>query len=187
MAKCLSSWEKELPGYEIKRWDESTSPMRFQYLQTAARNKKWSNMSNFVRLFSVFAEGGIYLDTDVEVLKPFGVLLEAPAFLGCEAKDPRVNTAILGAEQGHPFLLKVMSSLVSSFTGEEYSNHSGPNLATRVLFDSGLRQYSDEPQLIGDVMVCPTRYFYPYYYGETFHPTCITPDTYAIHHWAKRW
>jgi len=50
-------------GIRSQKWDESNSPMRFDYMQNAARNRKWSNMSNFVRLYSLFAEGGIYLDT----------------------------------------------------------------------------------------------------------------------------
>ena len=187
MAKCLASWRTHLPAYEIKKWDETNSPMRFEYLEMAARNQKWSNMSNFVRLFSLFAEGGIYLDTDVEVVKPLDGLLGAPAFLGCEVKDPRVNTAVLGSERGHPFLLRTLSRLIANFNGTEYSNESGPNLATSVLFDCGLRDYSESPQLFGEVLVYPTRFFYPYYFGEKFHPDCITPETCTIHHWAKQW
>ena len=187
MSQCLASWGKYLPDYQLRLWNESNAPMRFDYLQNAAHYQKWSNMSNFVRLFSLFAEGGIYLDTDVEVVKPLDDLLKAGAFLGCETRDPRVNTAILGAERGHPFLLRTLARLVSSFNGEEYSNHSGPNLATSVLFDLGLHGYSDSPQTIGSVVVYPIRFFYPYYFGETFHPSCITPETYTLHHWAKRW
>jgi hypothetical protein len=161
--------------------------MRFPYLQMAARHQKWSNMSNFVRLYSLSAEGGVYFDTDVEVVKPLDDLLAAPAFWGCESKDPRVNTAVLGAEAGHPFLFETLSRLVATFTGTEYSNQSGPMLATSVLFQKGCPGYSESPFRMRDVMVYPTRFFYPYYFGETFHPECITPETYTIHHWAKRW
>lgn len=187
MSRCIASWHQYLPDYEIKRWDENNSPMRFEYLQSAARDQKWSNMSNFLRLFALFAEGGVYLDTDVELVKPFDDLLAAPAFLGCEAKDPRANTAVLGSEPGHPILFKMLSRLISSFKGDELSNKSGPLLATSVLFEAGLKGYSDAPQLVADVVVYPTRYFYPFYFGEKYHPSCVTPDTYTVHHWMKRW
>jgi len=71
----------------------------------------------------------------VEVLKPLDPLLQAPGFLGCEVKTPRVNSAIFGCERGHPFLFQTMNRLVSNFTAEEYSNQSGafacPQLGTK--------------------------------------------------------
>jgi mannosyltransferase OCH1-like enzyme len=187
MTKCRRSWKRKLSCYQIKRWDESNAPMRFAYMQTAARNRKWANMSNFIRLYALYAEGGIYLDTDVEVLKSFDDLLHGPAFLGCETKDPRINNAVFGAERGHPLLLRMMSALVCSFSGLEPANESSPDLTTRMLRDLGLKTYAEQPQRVGDVFVYPTRFFYPYFYGERFRPGCITADTYAIHHWEKKW
>ena len=187
MQKCFQSWKTVLPGYEIKKWDERNSPMLFGYLKKAARYRKWANMSNFVRLYALFAEGGIYLDTDVEVIKPFDRLLGFPAFLGCESKKPRVNNAVFGAVPGHPFVLRMMCSLVASFAGTEPANHSSPELTTRLLAERGLTSYSETTQVIANVAIFPVQYFYPCYMGETFRPERVTSETFALHHWAKRW
>jgi mannosyltransferase OCH1-like enzyme len=187
MESCLLSWKKLLPDYEVKRWDEKNSPMLFGYLQRAAKHKKWANMSNFVRLYALFAEGGIYLDTDVQVVKSFDSLLGFRAFLGCESKDPRVNNAVFGSEPGHPFVLRMMCALFSSFSGQEPANESSPILTTRLLIERGLKGYSETTQIVANVAIFPVRYFYPFYLGEVFRPACITPDTYTLHHWAKSW
>jgi mannosyltransferase OCH1-like enzyme len=187
MTDCLASWVRFLPGYTIKRWDEANSPMGLTYLTTASRMRLWANMSNLVRLHALITEGGIYLDTDVEVLRPFDELLTLPSFVGCENKSPRVNNAIFGAEKGHPFVTRMRQALLTNFTGTESADKSSPVLTTRLLQEMGLDRYSERPRMVGRVMVFPTDYFYPYYVNEQFSPACITPNTYTAHHWAKSW
>ncbi len=67
--KCLDSWKKYMPDYEIILWNETNSPMSDPYMQKAYQEKKWSNLSNYTRLFAIQNIGGWYFDTDVEVLK----------------------------------------------------------------------------------------------------------------------
>jgi hypothetical protein len=184
---CLASWRNILPDYEIKRWDESNTPMDIPYLQNAAANGKWANMSNLVRLHALVNEGGIYLDTDVEVIKSFDDLLFLPAFVGCESKTPKVNNAVCGSRPGHR-LFKVMASVICrNYPGNENANEAAPELLTHLLRNRGLTSYPETPRLIADVMVLPIQYFYPLHFGEVFRPQCVTPDTYTIHYWEKRW
>lgn len=187
MQKCLASWPRVLPGYTIKRWDERNAPMRFPYLRTAAAQQKWSNMSNFVRLYALFSEGGIYLDTDVEVIRSLDDLLGLPAFLGCESREPVVNNAVYGSEAGHPFLLQMLSELTRDFDGLERSCESGPGLTTRLLSRLGLVAYQETQQTVADVVIFPTQYFHPFHYDESFQPECLTPSARTIHHWQKSW
>jgi mannosyltransferase OCH1-like enzyme len=161
--------------------------MKFPYLLRAAKGRKWANMSNLVRLYALFTQGGVYLDTDVEVIKPFDDLLKLPAFLGCEADEPRVNNAVYGSEPGHPFLFQTMHALMETYDGLEAANWSSPMLTTRLLREHGLKGYRKTPWRVADVVIFPTPYFYPYYFGQTFTPECITRQTYTIHYWQKRW
>jgi mannosyltransferase OCH1-like enzyme len=187
MRKCLASWGRLLPDYQIRCWDEQTSPMDSDYLKRAWQHRKWANMSNFVRLHALLTVGGIYLDTDVEVVKSFDDLLCLPAFLGCESRVPKVNNAVYGSEAGHPFLWKARSQLITDFDGTERANESSPNLMTRLLLQSGLGGYQESPQLVADIVVFPTRFFYPFHFKENFTDECITSDTYCVHYWQKTW
>ena len=75
--KCIASWKKYCPDYEIKRWDEKTFDVnQNKYCKQAYECKKWAFASDFVRLYVLYNEGGIYLDSDIEVLKNFDDLLK---------------------------------------------------------------------------------------------------------------
>lgn len=184
---CKESWTRILPEYEIRRWDERNSPMHIAYMRNAAAHQKWANMSNYVRLHALVAEGGIYLDTDVEVIKPFDDLLNTPAFVGCESKTPKVNSAVCGSMSGHPLFKGMLSVIERRFPGDENANKTGPELLTFLLHNRGLTEYFETPRSIANVVVFPIRYFYPFHFTGSFTPRCITPDTYTIHHWEKRW
>lgn len=100
---CIKTWEK-LEGYTIKRWDESNFPFeKYPFAKKAYENKKWAFVSDVARLHAVYTEGGIYLDSDVEVLKSFDDLLEYDGFFGIE--DSRmISNAIMGGKKGNPLI-----------------------------------------------------------------------------------
>ena len=119
--RCLESWRRLLPGYELKLWDESNSPLGEWYPAEAARRGYWSRLSNYVRLHAVLTEGGIYLDTDVELLRPFDPLLHHDCFLGFQQEPEAgdwVNTATFGARPGHPFCRRLLEFIVESLRQE---------------------------------------------------------------------
>lgn len=95
----IDGWKKLMPDYEIMLWNEANSPMHLPYLQAALRYKKWANLSNFVRIYALHQHGGIYMDTDMEVLKTLEPFRKCGSFLGFELgekdnKEIVINNAI---------------------------------------------------------------------------------------------
>jgi hypothetical protein len=186
----IEGWRRHCPDYDIRRWDETNSPLDIGYVCRALELENWANASNYVRLFAVERDGGIYLDTDVEVLKSLDSVLVNRCFFGWQnpAKlKSGINNAVFGAEKGHPFIRQLMDDLLAHFDGSETADLSSPRLVTRLLMEKGLTQYSASVVPVGDITVYPRSYFYPYLFNEEFTPECITPDTCCIHHWRMSW
>ena len=132
---CLASWEKYCPGWRIKEWNEENIPVRlFPYLKEAYENKKFSNVSNFIRLYAIYNNGGIYMDTDVELIKNLDGFLSESCFFSFEPESSlSVNDAIMGAVKYHPFIKEMIEELVLRFNGLEESYLSGPALTTDLI------------------------------------------------------
>lgn len=185
--RCIDSWRRVMPDYQIKEWNETNSPLENAYCQRAYAKESWSRLSNHVRLHALFTEGGIYLDTDVEVIKSFDPLLHHQCFLGFQVREEQidwVNTAVLGAQPGHLFLERGME-LIQELFAETGEFHRSPKVTTAILREMGLRQYG--LQEIKEVTVYPAEYFYPYPWTSKFSPDCIKENTYCIHHWEGSW
>ena len=185
--RCLKSWARVMPDYQVREWNEDNSPMDSPYVQHAYKEKAWAFLSDYVRLHALFSEGGIYLDTDVETIKPFDPLLDDKCFTGFQlqpADTDWVGTAVMGSEPGHPFIERWKGRMVALFeqTGEF---HRSPAIATEVLRGMGLERYG--LQYVSGVRLYPVEYFYPFTWFERFSPRRIKRDTYAIHHWAGSW
>lgn len=183
----MDSWHKVLPDYTIKAWDETNSPLDNDYCRAAYAQKQWSKVSNYIRLHALYTEGGIYLDTDVEVLKSFEPLLGHKCFVGFQVKEDQVdwvNNAIIGAQHGHQFIQRYMKLTQQLFkeTGVFYRS---PTVATKLLKEMGLEKYG--LQEIQGVSIYPIESFYPYPPFERFSSDCITKSTYCIHHWEATW
>jgi mannosyltransferase OCH1-like enzyme len=177
-----------LPDYQVQEWNEANSPLAANsYTRAAYREKLWSRLSNYVRLHVLYREGGIYLDTDVEVIRSFNPLLAHKCFLGFQQQEEQtdwVNGAVLGAQAGHPFLKRCMELTEQLFEAEGEFYRS-PAIITMALKEAGLNAYCQ--QEINDVTVYPAEYFYPYPWFGRFAPECITANTYSVHHWAGSW
>ena len=113
--QCLESWQKLLPDYQLMLWDTRQIDVHSnQWLEQAYQNRKWAFAADYIRLYALYNYGGIYLDSDVEVLKPFDALLDRTYFFGREHTPDRIENqdsieaATMGAEKGLPFLKKVM-------------------------------------------------------------------------------
>ena len=186
----IRGWKEKMPDYQLMLWNEHNSPMHLPYLQAALQYKKWANLSNFVRIYALFHHGGIYMDTDMEVIKPLDKFRQHGCFLGLELGDQDnkeiiVNNAIFGAEKGHPFVVRCMEFYLNYFDGRDSALDSSPYLVTRLLKEAGLKQYGRQ-QLAG-VDLYPRTYFYPYHITEKFHPDCVKDQTHTIHHWGYSW
>jgi mannosyltransferase OCH1-like enzyme len=184
--KCIESWKNYFPDYDLILWNEDNIDFSNEYIQNAYKNCKWSNVSNYMRVFALKEYGGIYFDTDFEVIRKFDFLEELNCFIGFETdRDLVVNNAIMGATKSHHFINDCFDLITSDFDGLELSNLSGPVLATRVLESYG--PLVKEMQVINDVHVFPRDYFSPYDYDKSFCFSDLTEHTYGIHHWQMSW
>jgi hypothetical protein len=182
----IEAWRTMLPDWTIMAWTNDTMTSSSKYVRYAFSVGAWNRVSDYMRMDALCRFGGIYLDTDVELVKSPEALLGDHAFLGFQRKDSSaeaVNGAIFGAEQGH--WLPMEDEEMDGRT--DVGAYSGPGLLTELLRENGLGDYADEPIKVRDVSVYPTRYFYPYAWDETFRPEVIVPDTVAIHWWAETW
>ena len=99
--KCIASWKKFCPDYEIMEWNEnnfdlSTAPL---YVHQAYQAGRWAFVTDYVRLVALVKYGGVYMDTDVEVVKPLDPYLHHEAFVGFESMD-RIQTGLLACSPG---------------------------------------------------------------------------------------
>jgi mannosyltransferase OCH1-like enzyme len=195
MLHCIETWRRHHPRYEIKRWDESNLPDD-PFIARAIKGGHLSRASNAVRLHAIYNQGGIYLDTDVEVLRSFEPLRRNPCFLGFQYVpdgtsykpfEMCIGTAVMGARRGHPLIRQLLAELPRTVEGPAAFEIIGPQMATAVLIRAGLTRYSDVAIVIGGATIFPKAAFFPYFFKETFDPAAIGADTFAIHHWAKRW
>lgn len=192
----IDEWKLLHQDWEIKVWDERTISFDTPYLITAAKNKNWANISNLVRLQALDREGGIYLDTDIKLIKPLNDLCNNECFLGFEAGGDNtnslfVNNAVLGSIKGHPFIKKSIKFLSENFDGTEKANESSPVMTTQILKNFyNLHKYGE--QLLADgIKIFPKEYFYPipWYLAKQneSYQEYITADTYAVHMWGRTW
>ena len=134
--KCIASWKKYLPDYEIKRWDESNFDVnQLPYTRDAYANGKYAFVSDYARFKILYEEGGIYLDTDVELVKPLGAIVEDGPFMGEEEKM-RCNPGVgIGAEPRMSFVKEMLDFYQNlNFITEE----GGLNMQTIVTYTTDL-------------------------------------------------
>ncbi len=191
--KCYASWKKYLPEYEIVEWNEDNFDINSNlYVRQAYECKKWAFVSDYVRLYAVYTQGGVYMDTDVEVLQPLDRFLVHGAFSGFES-EMDIPTGIMAGEKGHPWY----KDLLSYYDNRPFINKEGGDmdLTTNVtsitnitcekygLIRNGKLQY-----LHDDVVLYPKSFFCPLDYIKFRNSEKkITSETYTIHHFAGSW
>ncbi|MFV8272717.1 glycosyltransferase family 32 protein [Faecalibacterium prausnitzii] len=106
--KCIASWKKYCPDYEIKEWNEGNFDLSCcDYVREAYEAKKWAFVSDVARLYAMVTEGGIYMDTDVEVIQPLDGLLCYHAVSGFET-DKNIPTGLMACEKGNPMFQELL-------------------------------------------------------------------------------
>ena len=187
--KCIKSWKKYCPDYEIIEWNEdnfdiASAPL---YVRQAYDAKKWAFVTDYVRLKIVYDNGGIYMDTDVEIIKPLDGFLNHNAFFGFEDEQHIATGLGFGAEKSYALLQKLMDDYLDiSFIDEngEYDLMPCPQRNLRCFQDFGVRS-NNQIQVINGCAFYPTDYFCP----KDFHTNqiIITERTHTIHHFSGSW
>lgn len=182
--KCIASWKKYCPDYEIIEWNEDNFDVRQNaYMRSAYDQKKFAFVSDYARLVILYEEGGIYFDTDVELLKPIDDLLGYHSYFGFE-DDTHINTGLgFGAEK-HNEIVKQLLTEYDQYLDKEGEFVGCPTVNTDAIVKAGL-QLGGALQDLGGNMVYPQDYFNPY--DDPTGRLNITENTYSIHWYAKSW
>lgn len=187
----VEDWKRLLPDYEFRFWTEENIDFSSSFVCQAYGVGAYNRVANYVRMSVLDRFGGVYMDHDVELLKSFDPMLGDGAFAGFQTLDVTavdvVNTAILGAEPGHPIVRAMLAAMDARNGADEVGSGTGPGLLSRVLRERGDLVSSDLPLTIQGMKLYPPRYFYPYEWFETFDEACVTPETVTIHRWAHSW
>ena len=194
--KCIASWKKHCPDYEIKEWNESNFDLNCcDYVREAYAAKKWAFVSDYARFLILYHEGGIYFDTDVEVIRPIDEILEWGPFLGCEKKESVVPGFGMAANPGLGMAanpgLDIYKEILDFYESRHFRKDDETiDTTTVVNYTSDiLKLHGWKPdgtiQKIEEITIYPPEYFCPMEF-ETGEIT-IKPDTYTIHHYSASW
>lgn len=186
--KCIESWKKYCPDYEIIEWNETNYDVtKNRYMDEAYQNKKYAFVSDYARLDIVYTFGGVYLDTDVEILKPFDGLLKLDAFCGVEQNSKYVA---LGLGFGGTIGNKTLKCILDAYNTMSFINDGEPDLTpapkihTKALYSLGYN-YKESVFNCGELTIFPSEYFCPQDFESG--KLTITANTHAIHHYDSSW
>lgn len=185
--KYIDSWKKYCPDYQIKEWNESNFDIHSnKYVEQAYNAKKWAFVSDYVRLYSIYNFGGVYMDTDVEVTKSLDEFLKFKGFTGFQSsKSPLTGT--MGCEKGNDLIGVVLQG----YSNRDFIKADGTyDLTTNIIpfkevcISKGFI-INNCFQEIDGFAIYPSDYFCAYDFRR--HKHIITANTYTIHHFAGSW
>lgn len=185
--KCIESWRRFCPDYEIREWNEGNFDVGCcNYAREAYDAKKWAFVADVARLHALAMHGGIYMDTDVEVLRPLDGLLGHEAVMGFESAT-KVSTGFMASVARHPLIGELLREYKDErFVRKDGSLNDTTNVirVTNACLRHGLR-LDGSLQEAGGVAILPMEYLCPkdWETGETH----ITGNTYVIHHFDGSW
>ena len=189
---CIESWKKYLPGYDIILWDLNRFDMsRSQWVKQAFDSKKYAFAADYIRCYALYHYGGIYLDSDVEVIKSFDDILDLPYFIGVDCSDA-LEPAIMGFEQGN----KLLSDMLDYYNDNQFILNDGrlnvlplpivmKDIALKYLSFKNIsnKREFDYNSLVLNLFPCT--YFSPK--RQDNFKVIKSKDTYTIHHFNGGW
>ena len=189
--KCIETWKKYLPDFEIMEWNEKTFDVnQCAFVKEAYEQKKWAFVADYTRFKVLEKYGGIYLDTDMEITADISKFLEKDLFLGVE-DSKMINAAVVWAKEPHnPHI----QDIVKIYESKEHFNETGdlydesvPRVLTKYFEQFGFDGQKDEIQTFDDdkVYVYPMEYFYPLSYD--YQNNKFTDNSVMIHHFDATW
>ena len=185
--KCIESWRKYLPDYEIKEWNENNFDVNIiPYTKEAYQKKQYAFVSDYARFWIIYHYGGVYFDVDVEIIKPLDDIIAQGAFMGCEHWNPTKGVAT-GLGFGAGPHLELFSEILLNYSTIPFNSRFGHHTktvveyTTEILCRYGLKEKYAIQEIAG-ITIYPQEYFCPLYEGSK-----ITENTVSIHHFDGSW
>ena len=163
-----------LQEYEVKIWTEKNIPQLNAFAKKAYDEKKWAFVSDYLRFLILYQEGGIYLDTDMDLLKPLDDLLKYPFFAGWNRRGKEVYAGIIGVPRKHEYIKKILE-VYETIPADEYP--TSPEVMTKCY-----HEYENKEQLT----ILNSSYFYPLLDGEKPNVKLLQ-NAYTNHLWHESW
>ncbi|MGL6107511.1 glycosyltransferase [Romboutsia sp.] len=185
---CINSWKEKLPDYEIVEWNESNFDIEKEikgkrFLEECYKRKLWAYISDYIRLKALYEQGGVYMDTDMQIIQDITPLLkEHKVFFGYE-DEKYISCGIIGAKPGHKLFEEILAFYESDILSADF--FTIPKVITHIIQQK--YKQIDKNNYEDGIHVYDKEYFYPFSYKEEFYYECIKPNTYGIHWWGKSW
>lgn len=195
--KCIESWKRYCPDYQIIQWNEDNYDVnKCIYIREAYEKKKWAFVSDYARFDVLYQHGGIYFDTDVELIRPIDDIVVAGPFMGFEkntfAGDEKscyaVNPGLgIGADKN----MSLVKTVLDAYSERHFIREDGTieqytivQFVTDILIKNGLKS-NNRKQIVQDFSIYPADYFCPLNYETGI--LNITKNTRSIHHYSATW
>ena len=191
--RCIDSWRKHCPDYDIKEWNEQNFDVNaLPYTHDAYQDGKYAFVSDVARFWVLYHKGGVYFDTDVEVIKPIDDLVEHGPFMGWERADALGNVHVapglgLAAPVGFPLYREILdgfAKLSYYIENDRWNPYTMIPLVTDILKEKGLR-IDGSLQTVEGLIIYPADYLCPM--DSLTGKISITNNTYTIHHYTMSW
>ncbi len=186
--KCIKSWKKYLPDFEIKRWDESNFDVNIcPFVKEAYEKKKWAFVSDYARLYALYECGGIYFDTDMEVLKNIDHLFENDVFIGYE-ENKKIAAGVIGVkEKKNKYMKEIIEfyNNLENFDEDAVFEFAIPNILTREFSRYEKKIENGIDIFDNNIFVYPEEYFYPINYN--YSKKIYTDNTCMVHYYSASW
>ena len=183
----IESWKKYCPDYEIKEWNESNFNLdMYPYVREAYDNRKFAFVSDVARLYAMYTEGGIYMDTDVEVLKPLDDFLKYDGVSGFESST-QIPTGLMASRDLHPLVKEWLDEYKDIHFIKDDGSFDMTTNVTRIT-NSCLKYgfvADGKMQTVKDFTFFPSDYFCPK--NAKTGIIELTDNTYTIHHFSGSW
>ena len=187
--KCIRSWKKHLPHYQMKLWNEDSFDVNSNlYVKEAYEAKKYAFVTDYVRLYALYHYGGVYMDTDVEVLKPYDDLLHLSAFSGYEGdRYSSFPTGVMASAKHGVWVSEQLAYYESArFINPDGSLNMTTNTQTisRIMMENGFDLNGEYQIYKDDMHAFPKDFFCP---KSSTRLLKVTKNTYCIHHFLSSW
>lgn len=192
--KCIYSWKKYFPDYEIKEWNEDNFDVNIiPYTREAYEAKKYAFVSDYARIWVLYNYGGLYFDTDVEVIKSMDDIVIKGSFMGIEIEPSATGTISvnpglgLGSIKNHPMFKEILSFYNNTnflLDNGSYNLFAIVKITTMILFNNGMKN-TNSLQKVNGIWIYPREYFNPF--DDNTGTLAVTENTRSIHWFTKTW